>query len=69
MWIHSSLFWLSCSTDGVIVENDIIKAALEIKSYTSQKNFRKAFKKTNEGFEMRKIMQRIWTSAINSRNH
>lgn len=43
IWIHKNLKWLSCTTDGILYENDKVITALEIKSYTSSKTLHKAF--------------------------
>lgn len=43
IWIHRDIPWLSCTTDGVIVENDIVKIAIEIKSFTSLSQLKKEF--------------------------
>jgi hypothetical protein len=42
IWIHDTLSWFSCTTDGVVIENGIIKTVIEIKSYTSEKRFKSA---------------------------
>lgn len=43
MWIHKTIPWLSCTMDGVIVKFGVIKIAIEIKSYTSEKRFKLAY--------------------------
>lgn len=50
IWVHKNIKWLICSIDRIIVEKeDSIKAAVEIKSFTSQTRFDSVIKLTTKG--------------------
>lgn len=35
LWIHKSILWLSCTTDAAILREDVVEAAVEIKTFNS----------------------------------
>lgn len=49
LWVHKYLPWLSCTSDGVIVNNDRFVAAVEIKTFTSSINFHNTIEITPDG--------------------
>lgn len=38
LWVHKYIPWMSCSTDGIITNNDKFVAAVEIKTFSSLKS-------------------------------
>lgn len=54
IWVHRDLIWLSCTTDSIIMSNNQIKIAVEIKSYESTASLKKAFKIIENNFILKK---------------
>ena len=47
LWVHKHFPWLSCTSDGVIINNGKMVAAIEIKTFTSLENLKRTVLQTN----------------------
>lgn len=54
LWIHRDLPWISGTTDGVLIKDGKINTVLEVKSYESDKSFKKAFEMISGKYILRK---------------